>query len=198
MIDSQPTIARLLDALRHGDPAALDSVVAILYDELRLLARRQRRHWQGDHTLDTTALVHEAYLKLAQQKRITTESRTQFLALASRAMRHILCNYAEERRSQKRGGNLARISLREVALPVCDGLAGEDDAAEVLYAMHGALERLEASHPRSCQVVECRFFGGLTNEETADALGLSLRTVKRDWVFARAWLNRELRGIVSA
>jgi RNA polymerase sigma factor (TIGR02999 family) len=194
--DAQSTVTRLLDAVAEGDPAALDAVVSLLYDELRLLARQQRRRWRGDHTLDTTALVHEAYLKLVQQKRIATDSRGHFLALASRAMRHILTNYAEERRTQKRGGGLEHLSLRELALAVRDDVAGEDDAAEVLSAMHAALERLEALHARACRVVECRFYGGLTIEETAAALGTSPRTVKRDWAYAQAWLNRELEEVL--
>jgi RNA polymerase sigma factor (TIGR02999 family) len=194
--DAQSTVTRLLDAVAEGDPAALDAVVSLLYDELRLLARQQRRRWRGDHTLDTTALVHEAYLKLVQQKRIATDSRGHFLALASRAMRHILSNYAEERRTQKRGGGLEHLSLRELALAVRDDVAGEDDAAEVLSAMHAALERLEALHARACRVVECRFYGGLTIEETAAALGTSPRTVKRDWAYAQAWLNRELEEVL--
>jgi RNA polymerase sigma factor (TIGR02999 family) len=194
--DAQPTIPRLLDALRDGDPAALDAVVTVLYDELRLLARQHRHRWRGGHTLDTTALVHEAYLKLVRQNRITAGSRRQFLALASRAMRHILSNYAEERRAQKRGGGLEQLPLREMALAVADDVVDEDGAADVLIAMHGALERLEASHARSCRVVECRFYGGLTIEETAAALDTSARTVKRDWAYAQAWLNRELRGTV--
>jgi RNA polymerase sigma factor (TIGR02999 family) len=195
--NTQPTIPRLLEAVSAGERAALDDVVALLYDELRTLARRQRRRWRGDHTLDTTALVHETYLKLVRQERIATASRAHFLALASRAMRHILSNYAAERRAQKRGGGREPISLRELALAVSEDVSGEA-AAEVLTAMHGALYRLEAAHARSCRVVECRFYGGLTIEETAAALGTSPRTVKRDWAYAQAWLNRELREIVPA
>jgi RNA polymerase sigma factor (TIGR02999 family) len=194
--DAQPKVPRLLEALRDGDPAALDAVVTVLYDELRLLARQHRHRWRGDHTLDTTALVHETYLKLVRQNRITAGSRRQFFALASRAMRHILSNYAEERRAQKRGGGLEQLSLREMALAVADDVVDEDGAADVLIAMHGALERLEASHARSCRVVECRFYGGMTIEETAAVLDTSARTVKRDWAYAQAWLNRELRGTV--
>jgi len=194
--DPQPTVTRLLEALRDGDPAALDAVVTVLYDELRLLARQHRHRWHGDHTLDTTALVHETYLKLVNQNRITAESRRHFFALASRAMRHILSNYAEERRAQKRGGGLEHLSLREMALEVKDDVVDEHGAAEALTALHGALERLEASHARSVRVVECRFYGGLTIEETAAALDVSTRTVKRDWAYAQAWLNRELRETV--
>lgn len=191
--DAQPTVPRLLEALRDGDPAALDGVVTVLYDELRLLARQHRHRWHGDHTLDTTALVHETYLKLVKQNRITAESRRHFFALASRAMRHILSNYAEERRAQKRGGGLEHLSLREMALEVTDDVVDEHGAAEALTALHGALDRLEGSHARSVRVVECRFYGGLTIEETAAALDVSTRTVKRDWAYAQAWLNRELR-----
>jgi RNA polymerase sigma factor (TIGR02999 family) len=194
--NTQPTIPRLLEAVSEGDSAALDAVVAVLYDELRRLARQHRRHWSGEYTLDTTALVHETYLKLVQQKRITTESRAHFLALASRAMRHILSNYAREQRAAKRGGGLEPISLRNLVAAVNEDPIGEDDADEVLAAMHAALERLEASHARSCRVVECRFYGGLTIDETALALGISPRTVKRDWGYAQAWLNRELREVV--
>jgi RNA polymerase sigma factor (TIGR02999 family) len=194
--DAQTTIPRLIDAVAEGDPAALNAVIALLYEELRALARRQRQRWRGDYTLDTTALVHEAYLKLVQQKRIAAESRAHFLALASRAMRHILSNYAEERRAQKRGGGVEHLSLRELALAVRDDVAGEDDAAEVLTTMHAALDRLEALHARACRVVECRFYGGLSIEETATALSTSPRTVKRDWAYARAWLNRELQEAV--
>ncbi len=191
--DPQPTVPRLFEALRDGDPAALDAVVTVLYDELRLLARQHRHRWHGDDTLDTTALVHETYLKLVKQNRVTAESRRHFFALASRAMRHILSNYAEERRAQKRGGGLEHLSLREMALKVKDDVVDEHCAAEALTALHGGLDRLEGSHARSVRVVECRFYGGLTIEETAAALGVSTRTVKRDWAYAQAWLNRELR-----
>jgi RNA polymerase sigma factor (TIGR02999 family) len=194
--NAQPTIGRLLEAVSEGDPAALDAVVVVLYDELRRMARQHRRHWSREYTLDTTALVHDTYVKLVQQKRITTNSRAHFLALASRAMRHILSNHARERRAAKRGGGLEPVSLRNVAAAVTQDLIVEDDADEVLAAMHAALERLEALHARSCRVVECRFYGGLTIDETAQALGISPRTVKRDWGYAQAWLNRELREVV--
>jgi RNA polymerase sigma factor (TIGR02999 family) len=189
--DARTTTTQLLEGVRGGDRAALDALVTILYGELRGMAHRQRRRWQGDHTLGTTALVHEAYLKLSRQKRLSTGSRAHFLALSARAMRHILSNYAEERRTQKRGGGGAPVSLTEAQLPArAEG--GEDETLEALATLHRALERLEASYPRSCRVVECRFFGGLSVEETASALGTSPRTVKRDWAYAQAWLNREL------
>jgi RNA polymerase sigma factor (TIGR02999 family) len=193
--ESRPTIQRLLDGLGEADSAALDSLIAILYEQLRVLAHRQRRRWLGDDTLGTTALVHEAYLKLRQQKRIGTRSRDHFLALASTAMRHILTNYAEQRRTRKRGGGLEPASICDVAmLPAGNGSAGQAD--EVLGTMNRALEELEAFNSRACRVVECRFYGGLNVKATADALGISPTTVKRDWAFAQAWLKRELQGTV--
>lgn len=188
----------LLTAVGRGESDAYARAFALLYEELRAVAHGQLRRWPDDRTLGTTALVHEAYLKLVQQKRITTQSRSHFLALASRAMRHVLTNYALSRRAQKRGGGVEPIPLHELALPVNGGALADDAAAEVLDALHRALERLEVSHARSCRVVECRFYGGLTIEETAEALGASSRTVKRDWAYAQAWLNRELSEVVSA
>jgi len=182
------TVGRLLEGLARGDPAALDPLVAALYEELRLVARRQRRRWRGDDTLGTTALLHETYLKLRQQKRIGTESRDHFLALASRAMRHILSAYAEQRRTLKRGGAVGHVLVDLTTLPAAENA----HAGDVLMAMEDALRRMEASHPRQCRVVECRFYGGLSVEETAAALALSPRTIKRDWAFAQAWLKRAL------
>jgi RNA polymerase sigma factor (TIGR02999 family) len=192
---TQASLPRLFENLAGGDAAALDAIVTILYDDLRHLAHRQRALWQGQHTLTTTALVHETYLRLVRQKRIPTRSSAHFLALASRAMRHILSNYADARRARKRGGGVEPVSLREMAIAAPDDLIAEEDAVAVLAAIHGALERLEAQHSRACRVVECRFYGGLTIEETAQALGTSPRTVKRDWAYAQAWLKRELGEI---
>ncbi len=191
---AQTTIPRLLDAVAEGDTAALDAVVSLLHDELRLVAHQQRRRWHRDDTLGTTALVNEVYLKLHRQQRIGTVSREHFLALASRAMRHILSTYAEQRRTLKRGGGLARVPLDEADTPAVEAAA--DDGEDALAALDGALRRLEETHPRHCRVVECRFYGGLTVEETAAALGTSPRTVKRDWAFAQAWLKRELEEVI--
>jgi RNA polymerase sigma factor (TIGR02999 family) len=164
-----------------------------VYDELHALAHQQRRRWQGDHTLNTTALVHEAYVKLVAQKRIEVEGRAHFLALASRAMRHILCNHARAAGARKRGGGLERLSLDSMHQPeTAASSAGEH--ADTLVALDDALRRLEEVDPRQSRVVECRFFGGLTIEETASALGISPRTVKRDWQVAQAWLHREIVG----
>ena len=182
------TVGRLLEGLVRGDPAALDALVAVLYEELRLVAHRQRRRWRGDDTLGTTALLHETHLKLRQQKRIGTASRGHFLALASRAMRHILSTYAKQRRTLKRGGAVGREPVDLGKLPAAEN----SHADHVLIAIDDALRRMEASHPRQCRVVECRFYGGLSVEETAAALALSPRTIKRDWAFSQACLKRAL------
>jgi RNA polymerase sigma factor (TIGR02999 family) len=193
-VDPTPNgAAERLAEIRDGDPVAVDRYFALVYDELHGLARRQRRRWQGNHTLNTTGLVHEAYVKLAAQKRIEAETPGHFLAIASRAMRHILCNHARAARARKRGGNLERLSLDSLhpaALPA----PPLEDHSDVLVALDAALRRLEDIAPRQSRVVECRFFGGLTVEETGAALGISPRTVKRDWQVAQAWLHREIAG----
>jgi RNA polymerase sigma factor (TIGR02999 family) len=192
---TQASLPRLFESLADGDAAALDAIVTVLYDDLRRLAHRQRALCNANQTLTTTALVHETYLRLVRQKRIATRSSEHFLALACRAMRHILSNYAEARRAKKRGSGVQPLSLREVEMAAPDATIGEEDAVEVLAAIHAALQQLEALHPRACRVVECRFYGGLTIEQTAQALGTSPRTVKRDWAYAQAWLKRALREI---
>ncbi|GLC27779.1 ECF-type sigma factor [Roseisolibacter agri] len=188
----QPAIARLLEEVGAGDRAAFDALVPLVYDELRVLARRQRRRWRGDETLDTTALIHEAYLRLVDQPGPGWTSHPHFLAVASRAMRHVLLDYAKRRRAAKRGG-----ARRQVPLDVVDerSLAGGASAemhAEALIAVEEALCRLERHDPLHARVVECRFYGGLTIEDTADSLGISAATVKRRWAMAQAWLYRDL------
>jgi RNA polymerase sigma factor (TIGR02999 family) len=187
--ESRTRVTELLAELPDGSVAAADELFALLYDELREIAHRQRRRWRGDDTLQTTALVHEAFLKLVDQERIPAESRAHFLAVAARAMRHILCNYARDRRAQKRGGAIEHVALDESGGDAPDNSSSEP--SEVLVALDEALRRLEQVDPRKSKVVECRFFGGLTIEETAAALGVSPRTVKRDWLVAQAWLHRE-------
>ncbi len=193
---TQARVAQHLEELRSGDQAALADLFPILYEELRSLAHRQRQRWRGNDTLNTTALLHEAYLKLVDQKRVGVESRAHFFALAAKAMRHILSNYAVERQAKKRGGDLERISLGQIQLRAAPEVALTEDNADLLAALDGALQRLERIHVRQCKVVECRFYGGLSVEETAAALGISPRTVKRDWAFAQAWLHRELKEAV--
>ena len=186
-------VSDLLHALARGDRAALDALFPLVYDELSRLAHRQRQRWDGDLTLNTTALVHEVYLKLSGQRRIPSESRAHFLAVAAKAMRHILCNYARDRRRLKRGGGLSHVALD----PADDGadahLALSDDQTDTLAALDEALSRFEQVAARQSRVVECRFFGGLSVEDTATVLDVSPRTVKRDWTFARAWLKREMQ-----
>lgn len=164
---------------------SLDRLVPELYGELRRMAHRQLRAERGDHTLSTTALVHEAYLKLARLDRIDWQGRAHFFAEAARAMRRILVDYAVQRRALKRGGGRTRVTLGDAA-------AFTDQDADQLLALHEALDRLALERPRHAQVVECRFFAGMSLAEVADVLGLSPATVKRDWQLARAWLNREL------
>lgn len=194
MAESTPDTARLVEALEEGDAEALDALFPLLYEELRDLARARRREWQGNYTLDTTGLLHEAYLKLAGGRRIRSESRAHFLSLASRAMRQILINYARDRAAQKRGGALERVTLEsDRIMPPHDAPFGAQDV-ETLIVLDEALTRLQRSDRRRGAVVECRFFGGMSLEDTAEALGVSTRTVKRDWAVAQAWLQRELQG----
>lgn len=188
---TQQTVARLLGELGSGSPGAVDQLFAILYDELKDLAGRQRARWRGNHTLNTTALVHEAYVRLVGQSRIEVSGRAHFRALAARAMRHILCDYARDAAAQKRGGHLEKLPFDELlALPTEPAFSEAQSLA--LLALDDALRRLDHIDPRQGKVVECRFFGGLTIDETALALDISPRTVKRDWVMAQAWLRREM------
>jgi RNA polymerase sigma factor (TIGR02999 family) len=191
------TVTRLLEDVANGDRRAMDALFPIVYDELRRLAHRHRRHWNGDSTLGTTALVHEAYLKLVGADRLGARTSAHFLHVAAVAMRHILCNYARDRKAAKRGGESVMVSMDAVGDDAFNpGLS--DSQAETLSALGDALQRLERVDPRLSHVVECRFFAGLTVEETASALQCSPATVKRDWALARAWLFREMRsGLTS-
>lgn len=190
--DTSPgTVTRLLADFENGDRAALNALFPIVYDELRLLAHRQRRRWNGDTTLGTTALVHEAYLKLVDVDRIGASSSVHFLRVAAMAMRQILCNHARDQKALKRGGNSPKVGLDGIADKL-EASAFADGQVEMLTDLDDALRRLEEADPRLGEVVECRFFGGLTIEETAKALGTSPATVKRDWALAKAWLYREL------
>ena len=189
--ETRTRVTQLLTDPPAGDAAAVDELFALLYNELREIAHRQRRRWQGDDTLQTTALVHEAFLKLVDQDRIAAESRAHFFGVAARAMRHILCNYARDQRAQKRGGGVAHVVLHEASAAAGSSNVPPEPMG-VLVALDEALRRLERVDPRQSKVVECRFFGGLTIEETAGALDVSPRTVKRDWAMAQAWLHREM------
>jgi RNA polymerase sigma factor (TIGR02999 family) len=180
------TISALLRAHRGGDRGALDRLMPLVYDDLRRLARRQLQDDGGrGRTLDTTGLVHEAYLRLAESTRAAWEGRGHFFAVAARAMRQIVVDYARERRAAKRGGGRRPDTLDEEHAAIesrADEILTIDEALAGLGALDAVLPRL----------VECRFFAGLTEEETAEALGLPLRTVQRDWARARAWLKRAL------
>ena len=181
------SITDLLIQVRQGSPDAMNQLFPLVYGELRRIAHRQLLGERPGHTLGTTGLVHETYLKLVDQTRVQWRDRGHFFALASRAMRQILVDYARRYRAQRRGGGMTRVSLSEAA-------PGEDREAELLLAVHEALERLSVMNGRLSQVVECRYFAGLTEEETAVALGVSVRTVERDWLKARGWLYQELHG----
>jgi len=187
--DRRESVARLLGELRNGRREALDQLFPLVYEELRELAHRQRQGWQGDETLNTTALVHEAYLKLVDQRRASWDTEAHFLAAAARAIRHILITYARDRRAQKRGGGWQRVSLRGHEIP------GEAETApweDRVVALDDALQQLTGFSERQGRIVECRFFGGMTVEQTATALGLSTATVTRGWTMAQAWLRQNL------
>ncbi len=188
-------VTRLLRAWAGGDARALDSVWPLVYDDLKRLARRQLAHERGDHTLQRTALVNEAFIRLAGQRSVDWLNREQFLALAAKIMRRVLVDYARRRNALRRGDGAEKLSLSDThaALEVEEAQAstfGEDDA-DVL-AIDAALQRLERIDAPQSQIVELRYFGGLTLEETATAAGISVATVKREWSMARAWLRREL------
>ena len=186
------TVTRLLGNFERGDPSALEAVFPIVYDELRQIAHRHRSRWSGDSTLGTTALIHEAYLRLVDADRLGARTRVHFLRLASRAMRQILSNYGRDRRASKRGGDSHVISLDSMIED--GGVHVSDEGAAQLADLGDALDRLEKVDARLASVVDCRFFGGLSIEETAETLDVSPATVKRDWLLARAWLYRDMNA----
>jgi len=176
---------------RSGDPTALDDLLPRVYDELRALADAYMRRERAGHTLQPTALVHEAFLRLLRLPPGSVQNRIHFFALAAQAMRRILADHARRHRAAKRGGGAVRVPLELVEGGAPATPAGDDVAADDLDA---ALEDLAKLDERQARVVELRFFGGLSIEETAEVLAVSPATVKRDWLVARAWLHRELRG----
>lgn len=179
-------VTRLLQQVRGGDREAFDQLLPLVYDELRRVARGQLRRERPGHTLFPTALVHEAYLKLADQgEGVDWQGRAHFLAIASRAMRQILVDYARRKSAGKRGGDWERTTLTHRQL-------GVEVRLEDLLSLDAALDRLDRVDPRLRQVVEHRFFAGMTEEEVAEVLEVSARTVQRDWTKARAWLYKEL------
>ena len=178
-------VTRLLGRMREGDDQAQEELYPLVYDQLRRMARGQLMRERAGHTLTTAALVNEAYLKLLDGQRPAAEGRVHFLRIAARAMRHVLVDHARRRQAEKRGGDWAKTSLDDKQL-------GVNVAPEETLALDAALEKLDAVDSRLRQLVEYRFFGGLSENEIAEALGVTTRTVQRDWVKARAWLYREL------
>ena len=187
MTPSPEEVTDLLNEWGNGDQEALNRLMPLVYDELHRLASRYLRHERVGHTLQTTALVHEAYLKLVDQKKANWHNRVQFFAAAAKVMRHVLVDYARSRKAAKRGGDYCRLSLDEAAI------SSQDKDADLLV-LNEALDNLAAIDPQQSRVVELRVFGGLTVEDTAEALGISARTVKREWSMAKAWLHRQLRN----
>ncbi|MDQ3555459.1 MAG: sigma-70 family RNA polymerase sigma factor [Gemmatimonadota bacterium] len=180
-------VTQLLQKLTHGGRDAVDQLFPLVYGELRGIAHQRLRNEPAGHTLDTGALVHEAYLKLADQERVDWQNRAHFFAVAARAMRRILIDYAVARKAQKRGGARHQVPLDEAMLVA-------EERSDELLALQNALVKLERVDERLVRTVECRYFAGMSIEETAAALGISPATVKRDWTVARAWLHRELSG----
>jgi len=180
-----PDVTRALQALSGGNRAALDELLPVIYDQLRAQAQRALQRERPDHTLSPTALVHEAYLKLVRLERVEWRDRAHFFGACANEMRRILVSYARTRKAGKRGAGAEHVSLENAAV------AAHNRPAE-LVALDEALVRLAEMDPRQVRIVECRFFAGMSVEETAEALGISPATVKRDWTAARAWLNREL------
>jgi RNA polymerase sigma factor (TIGR02999 family) len=189
-IPSRTNVTDLLVDWSKGDQDALNKLMPLVYDELRRLASRYLRHERPGHTLQTTALVHEAYLKLVDQKDANLQNRVQFFAVAAQVMRHILVDYARSRRAFKRGGDYCRLSLDEAVIS-----SKETDAD--LLTLNEALNSLAAIDPQQSRVVELRVFGGLTVEETAEVLAISTRTVKREWSMAKAWLHQQIRNTAN-
>ncbi len=185
------TITLLIEQARRGNQSALDKLLPEVYGELRRIAARQMGRERPGQTLQATALVHDAYLKLLKNATVSFENRAHFLAIAAHSMREILVERARARHAAKRGGHRARITLDEALV------AGGNPSVDCL-ALHEALERFSAIAPDAARIVELRFFGGLTTEETAEAVGVSTATIKRQWSAARAWLYRELSATPPA
>ncbi|MGA2599313.1 MAG: sigma-70 family RNA polymerase sigma factor [Bryobacteraceae bacterium] len=183
---SSSTISQLLESVRKGDADAAFTLMPLLYNELHRLAMHYMRSERPGHTLQATALVNEAYLKLIDQREANWESRSHFIAVAAQVMRNVLIDHARGRQRVKRGGLQQKVPLEDVVLI-------SEEQTDDLIALDTAMKRLEEIDARQSRIVELRYFGGLTVEQTAEVLGISPKTVKRDWAVARAWLHRELR-----
>ena len=180
-------VTLLLQKMSNGDQDVVSELVPLLYDELRRLASHHLRRERGDHTLQATALVHEAYMRLVDQREVQWKSRSHFFGIASQVMRRILLDYARSHNAAKRGGLAGKLSLDQVMV------VSKENCGELL-ALEETLKRLEAVDPQQAKIVELRVFGGLTVEEAAEVLAISPATVKRDWSMAKAWLTRELQA----
>ncbi len=178
-------VTELLHAMKAGDGAAFDRLVPLVYDELRKIAHHHLNRHRRSETLNTTALVHEVYIKMSKQAELDVQDRAHFLAVSACAMRQVIVQFARARTAAKRGGG-------EDALPLDEQQIAIDDHAHQVLEINRILERLRERDDRLARVVECRFFGGLSEQETAEALGVSLRTAQRDWMRARAWLKEEM------
>ncbi|MFQ5641825.1 MAG: sigma-70 family RNA polymerase sigma factor [bacterium] len=187
MLADPGKITKLLAELSGGHRDVVDQLIPLVYDQLRAIAQRQLRGERAHHTLNATAVAHEAYLKLVEQTRVNWQNRAHFYAIAAQAMRRILINYAQKRSAEKRGGDEPLVTFDEGAML-------RDTRPQELLALDAALSDLEKLSERQSKVVEYRFFGGLTHEEIAEVLEVSVSTVRRDWRVARAWLSRELRS----
>ena len=185
-MSSQGNVTQLLISAQRGDKAALDRLLPVVYAELRRLAAAYLRRERSNHTLQATALVHEAYLRLVDQREVDWQNRAQFFGLAAEMMRRILVNYALQTHAQKRGGYQTRLALD-------DAISLFEDAGVDLISLDEALVRLAALNPRQSRIVELRFFGGLSVEETAEVIGVAAITVKREWRIAKAWLYGQLK-----
>lgn len=190
------TVTSLLREWAQGHAAAGSQLFSLVYDELRSVARRQRRPSLED-TLNTTALVHEVYLRLNAATALSVQNRAHFYAVAAQATRQILSNYARRRRADKRGSGSVPVALDDQQAQRVVSAPAHESSIDRLWDLEHALRQLHTLHPRACDVVECRFFGGLSIPDTAIALGISEATVKRDWALAQAWLCRELQQHAS-
>ena len=184
-MDKAP-ITFLLDAARDGDAAATESLFTAVYTELKVLARSHRRRWKGNQTMNTTALIHEVFIRLAGSDQSDFANRTHFFATASKAMRQILVNYARQQKALKRGGEAMVVTLDETVFST-------DASAEELLELHQLLSELEEKNPRRAEIIVCRVFGGMTVEEVADGLSISTATVKREWRVGTANLYKKMR-----
>lgn len=179
-------ITDLLQRHRRGERAAFDALVPLIYDRLRRMARRQLARAWSLETLSPTSVVHEAYMQLSEETRVDWQSRSHFFGIGARVMRQIVVDYARRRNAAKRGGARSKVPMEAIDVPV-------ENRLELVLGVDEVLDMLESFNPRLARIVECRFFAGMTEEETADALEIPLRTAQREWTRARAWLLKELR-----